>query len=168
MGLDSALVTVGEFGRYQRKIFILLCLVGFPKAIFDNGSIFWMQTPDFTCTDKDGENHIAEAKEIGQTYGNDSESAAKHVEAGRSEHFTRHKYWNYLWQSPKLSPCYLSTHEDNMQGNNYSVELTNSGTGLQGVDSEADHPGLKNGSCPHVTFQTKDVTFVTVVTRVSG
>ncbi len=171
MSLDSAFIIVGEFGKYQRKIFILLCLVGFPAAIFEHGSIFWMQTPDFTCNNIDTDTMdsianawegIAESIDNNHAHRNKSKSETTHDEVKGLKHSVRYKYWNYLWQNPKLSACYMSTHEDRIHVNNHTVDFTYTG-GDYFVDS-----GLWNGSCPHVVFHTDDVTFVTVVTRVSN
>lgn len=51
MGLDMTMVSIGEFGKYQRRIFILLCLVGIPFSIFDTGPVFWADFQRYKCND---------------------------------------------------------------------------------------------------------------------
>ena len=45
------MVSIGEFGKYQRRIFILLCLVGIPFSIFDTGPVFWADFQQYKCND---------------------------------------------------------------------------------------------------------------------
>ena len=45
------MVSVGEFGKYQRRIFILLCLAGIPFSIFDTGPVFWADVLQYKCND---------------------------------------------------------------------------------------------------------------------
>ena len=49
MGLDITMAAIGEFGKYQRRVFILLCLVGVPFSIFHTGPIFWAFMPQYQC-----------------------------------------------------------------------------------------------------------------------
>ena len=49
MGLEDILMKVGAFGRFQRRVVFLLCLVGIPEVLHKWGYIFWATTPDFTC-----------------------------------------------------------------------------------------------------------------------
>ena len=58
MGLDIAMVAVGEFGKYQRRIFILLCLVGIPFSVFHTGPIFWANIPKYQCESEHPVEHI--------------------------------------------------------------------------------------------------------------
>ncbi len=51
MGLDLTMVAVGEFGKYQRRIFTLLCLVGIPFSLFETGPVFWAFIPSHKCND---------------------------------------------------------------------------------------------------------------------
>ena len=45
------MVSVGEFGTYQRRVFALLCLVGIPFSFFDTGPILWARVPEYHCND---------------------------------------------------------------------------------------------------------------------
>ena len=45
------MVSIGEFGKYQRRIFVLLCLVGIPFSIFDTGPVFWAEFQQYKCND---------------------------------------------------------------------------------------------------------------------
>lgn len=49
MGYDEILEKTGEFGRYQRRVYFLLCLVGFPAAFHNLGYVFWAAKPDHWC-----------------------------------------------------------------------------------------------------------------------
>ena len=55
------MAAIGEFGKYQRKIFIMLCLVSIPFSIFETGPIFWAFTPEYQC---DIPEHLASGKSV--------------------------------------------------------------------------------------------------------
>ena len=49
MEYDEVLRNVGEFGCYQKKAVLLLCVVVFPMAFQSLGYIFWGVRPDHNC-----------------------------------------------------------------------------------------------------------------------
>ena len=49
MEYDEILRNVGEFGCYQKKVVLLLCVIVFPTALQNLGYIFWGARPDHSC-----------------------------------------------------------------------------------------------------------------------
>ncbi|KAK3082771.1 hypothetical protein FSP39_004982 [Pinctada imbricata] len=49
MKFDDILVEIGEFGTYQKRLYVLLCLSGIPVACFMMQLVFVMETPKFRC-----------------------------------------------------------------------------------------------------------------------
>lgn len=49
MEYDAILTSVGEFGKYQRKIVLILCLINLPVAFQNLGYMFWGSRPDHWC-----------------------------------------------------------------------------------------------------------------------
>ena len=62
MGFDLTMVSVGEFGKYQRRVFALLCLVGIPFSFFDTGPVLWAYIPEYQCGDSHLINHKQQRK----------------------------------------------------------------------------------------------------------
>ena len=46
MNFDEVLVKIGEFGRYQRKLYILFCLNDINTGCFMVASVFLLGVPD--------------------------------------------------------------------------------------------------------------------------
>ena len=51
MDYDAILQEIGEFGRYQKRVYFLICLVGFPLAFQNMGIVFLAGSPDHWCHD---------------------------------------------------------------------------------------------------------------------
>ncbi|XP_017084227.1 organic cation transporter-like protein [Drosophila eugracilis] len=49
MGYDEAIVHLGDFGRYQKIIYFLICLTSIPVAFHKLASVFLLAKPDFRC-----------------------------------------------------------------------------------------------------------------------
>ena len=49
MEYDEVLRNVGEFGCYQKKSVLLLCVIVFPMAFQSLGYIFWGARPEHSC-----------------------------------------------------------------------------------------------------------------------
>ena len=49
MGIEITMAAIGDFGKYQRRVFVLLCLVCLPFSVFETGPIFWGFTPEYQC-----------------------------------------------------------------------------------------------------------------------
>ncbi|XP_061167471.1 organic cation transporter protein-like isoform X1 [Saccostrea echinata] len=49
MRFDDALKLVGEFGLYQKRLYLILCIVAISNALFMMGHIFYLYTPDHRC-----------------------------------------------------------------------------------------------------------------------
>ena len=49
MGYDEVLTHLGGFGRYQQKIYVLLCLPAIICAFHKLAGVFLLETPDFRC-----------------------------------------------------------------------------------------------------------------------
>ncbi|XP_016981512.2 organic cation transporter-like protein [Drosophila rhopaloa] len=49
MGYDEAIVHLGEFGRYQKIIYFLICLTSIPVAFHKMAGVFLLAKPDFRC-----------------------------------------------------------------------------------------------------------------------
>ena len=49
MGIEITMAAIGDFGKYQRRVFVLLCLVCLPFSVFETGPIFWAFTPEYQC-----------------------------------------------------------------------------------------------------------------------
>ncbi|KAI8045775.1 organic cation transporter-like protein [Drosophila gunungcola] len=49
MGYDEAIVHLGEFGRYQKIIYFLICLTSIPVAFHKLAGPFLLAKPDFRC-----------------------------------------------------------------------------------------------------------------------
>ncbi|XP_023167181.2 organic cation transporter-like protein [Drosophila hydei] len=57
MGYDEVIVQLGDFGRYQKIIYVLICLTSIPVAFHKLAGVFLLAKPDFRCalpTDLDG------------------------------------------------------------------------------------------------------------------
>ncbi|XP_039494150.1 organic cation transporter-like protein [Drosophila santomea] len=49
MGYDEAIVHLGDFGRYQKIIYSLICLTSIPVAFHKLAGVFLLAKPDFRC-----------------------------------------------------------------------------------------------------------------------
>ncbi|XP_017009318.2 organic cation transporter-like protein [Drosophila takahashii] len=49
MGYDEAIVHLGDFGRYQKIIYFLICLTSIPVAFHKLAGVFLLAKPDFRC-----------------------------------------------------------------------------------------------------------------------
>ncbi|EDW80821.1 uncharacterized protein Dwil_GK11734 [Drosophila willistoni] len=49
MGYDEAISVVGDFGRYQMIIYLLICLTSIPVAFHKLAGVFLLAKPDFRC-----------------------------------------------------------------------------------------------------------------------
>lgn len=49
MSYDDVIVYIGEFGRYQCAVYLLLFLGGFPYAFHSMAGVFIEAAPDFRC-----------------------------------------------------------------------------------------------------------------------
>ncbi len=49
MDYDELLQKIGEFGRYQKQMYFLVCLVGLPAAFYNLNIVFVAAEPDFWC-----------------------------------------------------------------------------------------------------------------------
>ncbi|XP_016952858.1 organic cation transporter-like protein [Drosophila biarmipes] len=49
MGYDEAISHVGDFGRYQKIIYFLICLTSIPVAFHKFAGVFLLAKPDFRC-----------------------------------------------------------------------------------------------------------------------
>ncbi|EDW16686.1 organic cation transporter-like protein [Drosophila mojavensis] len=57
MGYDEVIVQLGDFGRYQKIIYVLICLTSIPVAFHKLAGVFLLAKPEFRCalpTDVDG------------------------------------------------------------------------------------------------------------------
>ncbi len=48
---EEALQQIGEFGRYQKWVFALICLTSFPNAFHNMAYVFIAGIPDHHCVD---------------------------------------------------------------------------------------------------------------------
>ncbi|EDV90525.1 GH14183 [Drosophila grimshawi] len=49
MGYDEIIVELGDFGRYQRIIYVLICLTSMPVAFHKLAGVFLLAKPKFRC-----------------------------------------------------------------------------------------------------------------------
>ncbi|XP_017143860.1 organic cation transporter-like protein [Drosophila miranda] len=49
MGYDEAIIKLGDFGRYQKIIYFLICLTSIPVAFHKLAGVFLLAKPDFRC-----------------------------------------------------------------------------------------------------------------------
>nr|AFY98628.1 organic cation transporter 2 [Drosophila melanogaster] len=49
MGYDEAIIHLGDFGRYQKIIYFLICLTSIPVAFHKLAGVFLLAKPDFRC-----------------------------------------------------------------------------------------------------------------------
>ncbi|EDV44241.1 uncharacterized protein Dana_GF16119 [Drosophila ananassae] len=49
MGYDEAILKLGDFGRYQKIIYILICLTSIPVAFHKLAGVFLLAKPEFRC-----------------------------------------------------------------------------------------------------------------------
>ncbi|KAH8347198.1 hypothetical protein KR059_006564 [Drosophila kikkawai] len=49
MGYDEAIIKLGDFGRYQKIIYFLVCLTSIPVAFHKLAGVFLLAKPDFRC-----------------------------------------------------------------------------------------------------------------------
>ncbi|XP_022209403.2 organic cation transporter-like protein [Drosophila obscura] len=49
MGYDEAIIKLGDFGRYQRIIYFLICLTSIPVAFHKMAGVFILARPKFRC-----------------------------------------------------------------------------------------------------------------------
>ncbi|KAH8381993.1 hypothetical protein KR009_001276 [Drosophila setifemur] len=49
MGYDEAIIQLGDFGRYQKIIYFLICLTSIPVAFHKLAGVFLLAKPDFRC-----------------------------------------------------------------------------------------------------------------------
>ena len=145
MGLDGTLVKIGGFGRYQKKIFILLCLTGLPTAFFNSGPLLWAYTPDFYCKEA--------ALMRPQTF-----TILANFSIPGKENITRESLWKFLRQK---SVCSKEISVDQMPRN------------LSGIDELGLPPGMASKrynqlqvTCKVWTYQQEDA-IATVVAKVT-
>lgn len=57
MGYDDVISRMGEFGKYQRKIYLVLILPAITCAFHKMGGVFLAASPDFRCSLPNEEPH---------------------------------------------------------------------------------------------------------------
>ncbi|KAJ8026959.1 Organic cation transporter-like protein [Holothuria leucospilota] len=61
---DDILIKIGEFGRYQRRIYFLICLLGIPVASINLSQVFLAQPTDHWCAVKEWKTDVDECMEL--------------------------------------------------------------------------------------------------------
>jgi len=52
--LDDVYTIVGECGKFQRRIVVVIAFISFSTAFNNLGYVFWAARPDFHCVPDDG------------------------------------------------------------------------------------------------------------------